>query len=183
MSRLFGPLRQNGFVVRDIEAAMRRWTGVLGVGPFFYIEDQPLNDFVYRGVPSRPRFSVALAHSGGVQIELIQQRDDEPSAFRDFLADGEEGLQHVAFWTEEFDRDQRLARDRGLEPLQSGRSGSGGPNERFAYFTAPDARGPVVELSETLGRKAVLFRSVEAAALDWDGREPVRDMRTLLVSS
>lgn len=183
MSRLFGPLRQNGFVVRDIEQAMRRWTRVLGVGPFFYIEDQPLNDFVYRGVPSGPRFSVALAHSGGVQVELIQQHNEEPSAFLDFRYHGEEGLQHVAFWTEDFDRDLRRAHEQGLEVLQSGRSGSGGPNERFAYFTSPDPRCTVVELSETLGRKAALFRAVEDAARDWDGADPVRDMAALLVPS
>ena len=34
MSRLFGEFRQVGIVVRDIEAAMKHWTEVLGVGPF-----------------------------------------------------------------------------------------------------------------------------------------------------
>jgi hypothetical protein len=34
MSRAFGPIRQIAFVVRDIDAAMRQWTEVLGVGPF-----------------------------------------------------------------------------------------------------------------------------------------------------
>ncbi len=33
MSRLFGPIRQNGYVVRDIEAAMAHWIDVLQVGP------------------------------------------------------------------------------------------------------------------------------------------------------
>jgi hypothetical protein len=31
MSRTFGPLRQNGYVVLDIEAALQHWTAVLGV--------------------------------------------------------------------------------------------------------------------------------------------------------
>lgn len=35
MSRIFGSLRQNGYVVRDIAAALHHWTTVLGVGPFF----------------------------------------------------------------------------------------------------------------------------------------------------
>ena len=29
MSRVFGPIRQNGYVVRDIEAALHHWTEVL----------------------------------------------------------------------------------------------------------------------------------------------------------
>ncbi len=30
MSRVFGEIRQNGYVVRDIEAALRHWTETLG---------------------------------------------------------------------------------------------------------------------------------------------------------
>jgi Glyoxalase/Bleomycin resistance protein/Dioxygenase superfamily len=33
MSRLFGPMRQVGIVVRDIEKAMRHWVEACGVGP------------------------------------------------------------------------------------------------------------------------------------------------------
>ncbi len=36
MSRIFGAIRQNGYVVRDIEAALDHWIKVIGVGPFFY---------------------------------------------------------------------------------------------------------------------------------------------------
>ena len=32
MSRIFGEVRQNGYVVRDIEAALHHWTERLGVG-------------------------------------------------------------------------------------------------------------------------------------------------------
>lgn len=180
MSRLFGPLRQNGFVVRDIEKAMRHWTDRMGVGPFFYIERQPMADFRYRGAPGAPELSIALAHTGGVQIELIQQNNDSPSAFRAFLDAGREGLQHVAFWTTDFDRHLGVAAEEGLEVLQSGRSGSGGPDERFVYFTAEAHPGTVIELSEISGGKGALFRAVEDASRDWDGREPVRDMSVLL---
>ena len=41
MSRLFGPMRQVGIVVRDIEKAMRHWVEVCGVGPWFYAEQLP----------------------------------------------------------------------------------------------------------------------------------------------
>jgi len=33
MSRIFGAVCQNGYVVRDIQAAMRHWIEVIGVGP------------------------------------------------------------------------------------------------------------------------------------------------------
>jgi len=86
MSRLFGPLRQMGFVVRDIDKAMRHWVEVCGVGPWYIAERLPLNGFWYKG----QRFddihlTIALANSGEVQLELIQQRDDTPSMYREFL--------------------------------------------------------------------------------------------------
>ena len=97
MSRFFGEIRQNGYVVRDIDAALAHWTGTLGVGPFFYFERVPIADFRYRGEPSPVEVSIALANSGALQIELIQQRNDAPSMYRDFLRAGREeiGRAHV----------------------------------------------------------------------------------------
>src|SRR5215212_6342322 len=92
MSRLFGPMRQVGIVVRDIEKAMRHWAEVCGVGPWFYAEQLPLMEFRYKGRVYDIKMSVALANSGDVQLELIQQRCDSPSLYRDFLAAGHEGM-------------------------------------------------------------------------------------------
>ena len=94
MSRLFGPMRQVGIVVRDIDKAMRHWVEVCGVGPWFYAEQLPMTEFRYKGKPYDIKVSIALANSGDVQLELIQQRCDSPSLYRDFLAGGHEGMQH-----------------------------------------------------------------------------------------
>ena len=42
MSRFFGDIRQNGYVVPDIEAAMDYWATVMGVGPWLYLEHSPI---------------------------------------------------------------------------------------------------------------------------------------------
>jgi catechol 2,3-dioxygenase-like lactoylglutathione lyase family enzyme len=172
MSRWFGPIRQNGYVVRDIEAALKHWTEVLGVGPFFYVEEVPVEDFLFRGEPSPLRVSIALANSGDLQIELIQPRSDAPSSYQGFLAAGREGLQHVAFWTESFDRDLDAALARGHRVEQSGTIG--GPDGRFVYFEADGHAGAQIELSEVSGRKGRLFRHIAEAARSWDGSDPVR---------
>ncbi len=52
MSRFFGEIRQNGYVVRDIEAAMRHWIEVLAVGPWYYAPLAPITEFRYLGEPS-----------------------------------------------------------------------------------------------------------------------------------
>ncbi len=88
MSRLFGPLRQMEFVVRDIGEAMRHWVEVCGVGPWYVAEKLPLDGFWYKERQYDIHLTVALAYSGDVQLELIQQRDRTPSMYQEFLAAG-----------------------------------------------------------------------------------------------
>ena len=175
MSRIFGDVRQNGYVVRDIRAALAHWTEVLGVGPFWFFEEAPVEDFRYRGEPSDLVVSIALAQSGPLQIELIQQRNDAPSMYRDFLAAGHEGLQHIAYWTEDFDRDLERILGLGHAVGQSGQVG--GPDGRFVYLATEAHPGTVIELSEISGPKGAFFRHIAEAARDWDGGDPIRGMR------
>ena len=171
MSCLPGPIRQNGYVVRDIEAALKHWTEVIGVGPFWYFERVPIQSFALRGEPSPIEVSIALANSGDLQIELIQQRNDAPSMYRDFVTAGREGLQHVAYWTRAFDADlERLT----AEGYRVGQSGNIGENGRFVYFETEAHPGTVVELSEISGPKGRFFQHIADAAASWDGSEPIR---------
>src|SRR5262249_41476245 len=135
MSALFGKVCQNGYVVRDIAAAMKFWTEVLRVGPFFYIPSVKSDWFRYRGAGSAVEISIALANSGDLQIELIQQRNDAPSMYLDFLREHGEGLQHMSYWS----TDYQALYDRAIAAgFTVGHEGQiGGPKGRFAYFEAP----------------------------------------------
>lgn len=179
MSRLFGPIRQLGYVVSDIEAAMEYWSATLGVGPFFYNPRVPIANYRYREARYEPHNSVALANSGGLQVELIQTRNDVPSMYRDFLQAGRTGLQHVACWTENYDADLARIVATGVKPVMGGEVGANG---RFVYFDTEYHPGAVVELSEVAGPKGEMFRLIREAAEGWDGRDPVRpfpDLSTL----
>jgi len=171
MSRRFGPIRQNGYVVRDIEAALKHWTEVVGVGPFWYIERVPIEEFRYRGEVSPLEVSIALANSGDLQIELIQQRNDAPSMYRDFLAAGHEGLQHVAVWTDRMDEELAAIGRAGHEVGQSGRVGRNG---RFVYLRTGAHPGTIVEISEVSGGKGRFFEQIAREAEQWDGTDPIR---------
>ncbi|MNX42130.1 hypothetical protein D3C86_725470 [compost metagenome] len=173
MSRIFGGVRQVGYVVRDIEKAMKHWSEVLGVGPWFYKEEVGTTEFRYRGQVSQPpRLSIALANSGDLQIELIQQRDDAPSLYLDSLGKSGECAQHVAFWTlDNFDEFcGRLLRN-GYEEGHGGRMGLRG---RFAYFVHPDLPSGMIEVSEMKGGKGEYFDEIRAACASWDGSAPIR---------
>lgn len=173
MSKFFGAVRQVGYVVKDIEKAMDHWVK-LGVGPWFYKEDVGSTEFSYYGKPSRlPKVSIALANSGDLQIELIQQRDDAPSLYLDSLARNGECAQHVAYWTP--DRFQEICKhllELGYVEGHAGRMGvNRGP---YAYFIHPEIPSAMFEISDSSGGKAEYFAEIKRAADNWDGSDPIR---------
>lgn len=178
MSTHFGEIRQLGYVVNDIEKAMKHWSGTLGVGPWFYNPKVPIVDYQYAGNHYEPHNSVALANSGFVQVELIQVRNDVPSMYQDFMRAGNVGLQHVAYWTEHYDDDLARLVKQGFQPKMSGQVGERG---RFVYFDTEYHPGTVIELSEVAGPKGRLFDMIRQASQDWDGKKPVRDFPDLSV--
>lgn len=176
MSILLGEARQVGFVVRDIQQAMKHWSQVLGVGPWFYKEEVNTTEFNYYGRPSAlPQLSIALANTGALQLELIQQRNDAPSLYLDTLKRNGECAQHIAYWTHDrFDALRAELIGRGYVEGHSGRMGTRG---RFAYFVHADLPSGMVELSELTGGKGEYFQQIAAAAQAWDGRsDPIRGM-------
>jgi hypothetical protein len=175
MSRIFGAVAQNGYVVRDIDAAMDHWINVIGVGPWYYIDRVKTDYFRHRGEDSGVEMSIAVANSGDLQIELIQQRNDAPSLYKEFLDAGREGLQHLAYWT----RDYQALYDRALSlGYKVGHEGQiGGAQGRFAYFDTQAHPGTVVEISDISGMKGQFFARVRQAAVDWDGSRPIRPVK------
>lgn len=171
MSRFLGQIRQLGYVVADIDAAMDHWSRVLGVGPWFYNPQVPIENYRYRGQDYAPHNSVALANAGFIQVELIQTRNEVPSMYRDFQLAGHTGLQHVAYWTEDFDRDLASVLQQGWQSVMEGEVGERG---RFVYFDTEFHPGTVIELSEVAGPKGKLFRMIQEASVGWSGRDPVR---------
>ena len=172
MFRKLGPIRQNGYVVRDIRAAMDHWINHHGVGPWYYIDRVKTDWFRYRGADSAVEMSIALANSGDLQIELIQQRNDAPSLYRDFLAAGLEGLQHVAYWSTDYQALLDAALAQGFAIGHEGQIG--GPQGRFCYFDSAGYPGAMIEISDISGTKGRFFEKIRRVAADWDGSDPIR---------
>lgn len=171
MSILFGGIRQLGMVVRDANAAMREW-GRLGVGPFFTMPFT-FDDYVYRGRACEPPVvTLCFAHAGPLQIELIEQHNDVPSAYREFLEAGREGAQHVASWFSDhasYDAKRRRLLESGLTIVHEGANRA--MDARFAYFETGVPGGLMVEIAEALlPGLAEGVRDMEEAARSWDGK-------------
>jgi len=173
VSQIFGQVAQNGYVVRDIRASMDKWLE-LGVGPWFYFGKVEMDYFRHRGVDQDLEMSVAIANSGDLQIELIQQRNDVPSMYREFLDAGHEGMQHMSYWTEDFQGLYDSATSLGFKVGHEGCIG--GEQGRFAYFDTEWEPGTVIEISDVSGVKGVFFQHVREVAADWDGSEPIREL-------
>lgn len=179
MSRIFGEMRQVAFVVSDIDRAMSYWSNVLGVGPFFVRRKLVFVDYRYRGedAPS-PTISVALANSGAMQVELIEQHDEAASIYREFLLAGREGLQHVSAWVDcaEFDRLKAELATRGLVIAQEGTLASTGT--RVVYYATEQVEGGLIyEVSDLLDPKHYpRVERIARAAQGWDGTDAVREV-------
>ncbi len=176
MSRLFGPAFQNGYMVDDLEAAMEHWSGRLGVGPF-YLFPLPITfeRIDYRGQPTGRHDLVAacgIAYSGDLQIELIQP-GDMPSPYHEFLGQGRTGLQHLGVLSDDFDAGLERADKLGVAIAMQGVL----PGLRFAYLdTDVGYPGAMLELMEQGPEAREMFAMIKRASVEWDGRDPVRNV-------
>ena len=170
MSRYYGPTLQNGYVVRDWRATAEHWAAVHGVGPFFVMEHIEFAACRYRGVPVVIDMSVAIAYSGELQIELVQQHNDSPSIYQDHLARYGEGLQHVGALVDDLDAvlDAKHWRSKIIQ------DGATTVGQRFAYLDIGTHAGAMLELIEATPAARAAFEYMRTAARDWTGERAIR---------
>jgi hypothetical protein len=170
MSRYFGPILQNGYAVRDWRAAAEHWISVMGVGPFFLMDHIEFEWCEFRGEPAEIDMSVAIAYTGGQQIELVQQHNDAPSIYTEFLASNEPGLQHMGVLVDDLQATLDT-HDLRRKIVQQGRT-AGGIN--FAYVDTIFHNGTMLELIEADTSARSAFDYMKGKATSWDGSDPIR---------
>lgn len=167
------PLRpdiiQYAWVVPDLEAAIHEWHRTLGVGPFLVNRNIPIVDPRHRGRPRAVPFSTAVAQSGSAQIELVEQHDDGPSAFRDTVPKGVTRLHHVAIVTDDYDG--MLRRYADVPVAADGRLGA----IRYCYLDTSPQIGAMLEILDDQPQLRAFFGAIRKAAERWDG-----DTKTLI---
>lgn len=169
MSFLFGPVVQQGYVVPDVHAAIRHWLA-RGVGPFF-IEEHIRPAGSYDDAPTQPDLSAAFAYSGDQQIEVIQQFDDAPTIYHDYLERNPEGgLQHLAFWVDDIPEalDRLAAEAHAYRVRQSF-------GDMHAYLDSEEEPGMMIQLMARHELMLRLFDVIQEGARSWDGEtRPLR---------
>jgi hypothetical protein len=164
-----GVIRQIGYIVTDLDTAIDGWVD-LGVGPWFVLRRMPIRA-LYRGEQCEISITLALANSGEMQLELIQQDDDTPSIYSEFLASGRAGYHQLAYWTDDFDATMQRVADAGWPVAWLGGEDVGA---KFAYVEPANSPATIIEIMELNEATIGMGKFIRDAAHNWDGSDPVR---------
>ena len=139
-----GSVIQVAYVVRDLEAAMKRHYDVCGIGPWSVYEFKApeVKDYTYRGKPATHSCLIAVTPMGdGAQTELMQPLTGR-SIYDEHLDEKGEGLHHVKL----FHADCKAAVERykrlGYDVIQSGQY----DEDVHYYFDTEKDFGYIVEI-------------------------------------
>ena len=165
------PPDQLGCVVPDLQVAISEWAAK-SVGPFLTMRKVTLGGYHYEGRSSKPKLDVAFSQQGDLQIELIQPVNDEPSAYRDFLAAGGNRAHHHGWFCNDYSAEIAAAERAGRAELQRGNWGAA----HFVYYHPLGHDEMIGELIEMSDLSRNLFALIRRQAAQWDGRRPSRSL-------
>ena len=157
---------QNAYVVNDLQEAMTNWKNLYGIGPFILSEHVQVDNLTYRGSPAELDFSAAFVQSGELNIELIEQHDDNMSAFRDMYKRGEQGLHHIAIIANQFNEDVARFESAGYPVATQFTTGQ---DSGIAFIDTRPLLGHMIELYQNASAIMGLYSMVRDAAAKWDG--------------
>lgn len=176
MSKLFGPVVQQGYVVPDVEVAIAHWLA-RGVGPFF-LQDIEGFSGQYDGRPIEAAMRAGFAFSGDQQIEVITPLGSHPSIYKDYLqTHAEGGLQHLAFWVDDIDATLAALAATGARFKVWQRYGEAPDYAAHAYIDSEEQPGVMMQLMARSAFYDLFFGLMREAADSWDGvTDPVRTL-------
>lgn len=159
-----------GYVVRDLEPAIDEFVTRMGAGPFFVMNDVPLENVTSQGEPAVFSHSSAFGQCGSFTIELMEIHHCEPAHVQHAFAQAPPALHHVAWVAAALDPAVESLERQGIPAYL--RAGLG--DIQFAYHDATDLVGHHLELHDDSPGLRGFFAMIRDARDGWDGSEPVR---------
>ncbi|WP_340318312.1 VOC family protein [Rhizorhabdus argentea] len=163
---------QAGYVVDDLDAAMKNWLKLEQTGPFFVMRDASPEHLLYRGKPADLLMDIAICQAGPIQVELIQPRISTPNVYRDEAPAAAQFFHHQCYVTDDLDAVHAKFIAMGIDIAQEADTGG----IRFTYF---DTRKLIGCYTEVVQRGQVfggMCKMIADAAVDWDGSNPIRSL-------
>ncbi len=169
----FGGIVQIAYFVEDIKKSIKEFIDVYNIGPWVVHGPFVPHAGRYRGKPTKVEVTLALAYSGHISIELIQQHNDEPSVFKETFAKRGYGFHHFAIVTKDFDAEIARYQAMGYEEAFADQV----LDSRMAYYdTSAGLQGGMTEIIEYTPKMEALQSKPYFANLDWDGKDGVHHM-------
>lgn len=162
---------QMAWVVEDLDSAIRTWVEEHGVGPWFQMTNFAGADAVYRGRPSTASITLAMSFSGTMCVELIQPDDDQPSIFNEHVERHGYGFHHYGKLATDLEAEIDRYAANGHELVFRTTTPTGA---QLAYVDTTKVLHGYQELIEVDSSTDPMFKHLYSAALNWDGKDPVR---------
>jgi hypothetical protein len=175
VGKRFGQVVHVAYAVADIDVAMTEWLAGLGIGPWTCIRNIEL-DSVYCGSPLTLRLHEALAYAGTLQIQLVQCLNgaEEPTPYQGRQQTGNWGLHHVAYFSDDIDRDVAIATAQGFGSACEMQSKDG---HRYFYLRSSSPSTEVwIEFLEEFPLISDIYKQGIAETACWDGTNPIRNL-------
>jgi hypothetical protein len=160
---------QIAYAVNDVERAAVSYAERLGAGPF-YVRHHPPFEATHDGHPAIFNHSSAYGQWGDMQIELVALGECSPESLRRTVT-VPAGIHHVAMFVESLPTERARLEALGMRCVMHATTPNG---LQFAFHDARADLGHLLEIYEPADGVLRLYRKVREAAIDWDGRDPVR---------
>ncbi len=122
MDSIFRKIRQVAVVTRDTRGSVKRFSDILGVGPWEFYDFSPTccKHMTVDGVPTEYAMALAVCNIGTIQFEFCEPLDDR-SLYARYLIEQGEGVQHIAYELDRgFDEAVQYFEAKGIGINQSG---------------------------------------------------------------
>ena len=166
-----GGIMQMAYVVEDLHTALRWWVEQANTGPWFVLDHFKGPGQTYRGAPSTADVAIAMSFAGGMNIELIQPLDDEPSVYREIIAERGHGFHHIGIACVDVDAEVAKYEARGHTLAFRAPVPTGGA---VAYMDDGVNRPGMVELIPVNPGMDATFTTWWRACQNWDAKDPIR---------
>ena len=164
-----GKIHHLAYVVEEIPAAAQRLNEQFGAGPFFFIDEVPVEDVTSRGEAAEFVHASAFGICNEVPVELmaIEKLAPERAAER-FAGSGFPRFHHIAYAVPAAE----------VEATRAALEGSGlpeylhahfGEDVDFTYHDGSASLGHDIELHADSEGLRGFFAMFEGAAAEWDG--------------
>ncbi|HWA55123.1 MAG TPA: hypothetical protein VG816_13220 [Solirubrobacterales bacterium] len=171
-----GEPHHSAYLVESIEGTVGRLAEQLGAGPFFILENVPLENVLSRGEPAELAHNSAFGMCGGAPIELLEIGRAAPARVEARWVGPLPRIHHVAYVLPRVEAlDLRRSLDeRGVEEYMSSQLG---PLD-MTFHDCSATLGHDLEIHVDNPGLREFFEFVRGAAEGWDGSEPLRPAPT-----